>query len=142
MKKISFLLMAMLLSIISIAQTNVGSGNSTGQALPIDPYYGYSYSQSVYLSSDINASGSITGVRYYVDAGTALDDDAYDWVVSIATSTRTSFSGISDWEPVANFTQVYADSAYVVADPAGDYVEILFNTPFVYNGTDNIIMAV
>ncbi|SFT73789.1 Por secretion system C-terminal sorting domain-containing protein [Lishizhenia tianjinensis] len=142
MKKISLLLMGLLLTSLSIAQTNVGSGTSTGQAIPIEPYYGYTYSQSIYLSSEISASGSITGVRYYTASGTSLDANSYDWVVSIATSTKTSFSGVSDWEPVSNFTQVYADSAYVVSDPAGDYVEILFDSPFAYNGTDNIIMAV
>lgn len=142
MSKITIAFVAILTSMLSFAQTNVGSGSLTGKNIPIEAFFGYSYSQSVYLSSEINASGSITGVRYYVSSGTSLTDDSYQWVVSIGTTTRTDFSGTSDWEAVSTFTQVYSDSAYVTSDPNGDYVEILFSSPFVYNGTDNLIISV
>lgn len=43
-----------------ISVVAIGSGTTTGQGIPIEPYYGYTYSQSIYLQSEINtASKSI-----------------------------------------------------------------------------------
>ena len=50
-----FLLILLFLPFIINAQTiNIGAGTTTGQSLPIEPYFGYSYSQVIYLQSEIN----------------------------------------------------------------------------------------
>jgi len=125
-----------LCSFNSNAQVNVGTGTLTGQSLPIDPYYGYTYSQSIYLASEINAAGSITGITFYGDAGISALSNSDDWVVYVGHTTKTSFANSSDWE--TGLTQVFAGTISVV----GNNVTVTFSTPFVYNGTDNLIVAV
>ncbi|PWH84947.1 hypothetical protein DIT68_11275 [Brumimicrobium oceani] len=94
--------MTSLFALNANAQVNVGTGTLTGQALPIEPYYGYSYSQSIYLASEINANGSITGITFYTDAGTIISN-SNDWVVYLGHTTKSSFTSSSDW--VSGLTQ-------------------------------------
>ena len=63
-----------------LSQVTVGNGTNVNEELPIEPYFGYSYSQSIYNSSLINASGSITGVTYFATPGTTLANSS-EWVV-------------------------------------------------------------
>lgn len=138
MKKTLQLLLFCSLSLFALnssAQVNVGTGTLTDQALPIEPYFGFSYSQSIYLASEINASGSITGITFFADAGTVLTS-SNDWVVYIGHTTKTSFSSTTDWE--TGLTEKFAG----IITSVGDQVTITFTTPFVYNGTDNLIVAV
>lgn len=52
MKKITLLLL-LLITTLSSAQVSIGSGDdgNSVNSPPISPYYGYSYSQSIYLAS-------------------------------------------------------------------------------------------
>lgn len=117
------------------AQVNIGTGTQTGESLPIEPYYGFSYSQSIYLASEINASGSITGVKFYTDPNISISS-SNDWVVYLGHTTKTAFSSTTDWE--TGLTEVFNGSISVV----GNEVTITFTTPFAYNGTDNLMVAV
>ena len=65
MKKL-YLLLALLLMLVqsSFSQVTVGEQSSTVSFLPVYPYYGYTYSQSIYPASSIGASGDITGITY------------------------------------------------------------------------------
>ncbi|MFY7667036.1 T9SS type A sorting domain-containing protein [Flavobacterium sp.] len=122
----------------SIAQVQVGSGNNQLQNVPIEPYYNFSYSQSIYLASEINATGQITGIQYYYSGTTSLES-SQEWVVYLKTSDRTSFADATDWEDIATFTQVYS-GVFPVTAPG--WYTINFDVPFDYNGTDNLIVAV
>jgi len=138
MKKITFLMAFIaLLSWQGDAQVLVGTGTDVGQALPIEPYYGFTYSQSIYLASDIGANGNITGVKYFATPSTTLaNSDSV--TVYIAHTTRTSFASTTDWEPIATFTQAFVG----VVTVTGGELLITFPSPFNYNGTDNLIIAV
>jgi len=142
MKKISLIILTLMVTTFGLAQTSVGSGTLTGNSVPINAFYEYSYSQSIYYSSEILASGSITGIRYYVPSGVEIDDDSYDWVVYIGETTKTNFTGTSDWVATTGQTMVYDDSAFVTPSANGDYVDLVFSTPFSYSGNDNIIITV
>ncbi|WP_298146405.1 T9SS type A sorting domain-containing protein [Flavobacterium sp.] len=139
MKKITLTLALLCLFVVGgFAQVQVGTGNEETRNAPIEPFYGYTYSQSVYLASEINASGQITGIQYYFSGTTALPN-SQQWVVYLAQSSRESFADQADWEDIANFTQVYS-GPYPVNGPG--WYTITFDTPFDYNGTDNLIVAV
>jgi len=138
MKKITFLMAFIaLLSWQGNAQVLVGAGTAVDQALPIEPYYGFTYSQSIYLASEIGANGNITGVKYFATPSTTLaNSDSV--TVYIAHTTRTSFASTTDWEPIATFTQAFVG----VVTVTGGELLITFPSPFNYNGTDNLIIAV
>lgn len=129
------------------AQTTlqIGTGTGTTQNSPINMYYGYSYSQTIYLASDLIAAGGfagdITKIRYYLNTGPIGNLDA-GWKVYIGYTTNTQFTGTNAaaWIPVASLTQVFDGT--VTFPAAGNWVDITLNTPFSWNGTGNIVVAV
>ena len=123
----------------------VGNGNNTGEHLPIEPYYGYTYSQSLYLASDLSGVGSnkrISKIYYNYHKASSGDHDADDWVVYLGT---TNDNTITDWVPVTNLTKVFdGNSGYGDIATGDGWMEIILDTPFNYNpSTDgNLIVAV
>ena len=129
--------MVVLFSFGAQAQVQVGSGTNTSQHLPIYAYYGYTYSQQIYLASEINASGTITQLKFYFNGSTLSNSN--NWTIYIGTTTKTSFSSTSDWIATSSLTQVYSGT---FTDP-GAAGWITFDiTDWAYNGTDNIVVAV
>ncbi len=125
------------LNLGAFAQVQVGTGTNTSQSLPINAYFGYSYSQVIYLASEINASGDITELQWYFN-GSSLSS-SNDWTIYIGHTTKTSFSSTTDWVAVGSMTQVFSAT---FTDP-GAAGWITFDiTDWTYNGTDNIVVAV
>ena len=141
MKKITLLLLLLLTTTFSFSQISIGSGDD-GDGLnspPMTPYYGYSYSQSIYLASEIGASGDITSIEYALNAGstfTSADDNVDVW---IGHTAKTAFDSASDWVDVSTLSQVLVDGTVTVAN---DVLTITFSSPFAYNGSDNLVIAV
>jgi hypothetical protein len=143
MKKITFSILMMLsFSLLSFAQVQVGTDTSTTSNYPITSCYGYTYSQQIYLASEINTSGNITELSFYLDAQTSTADfsESTDWTVYLGHSTKTEFVDTDNWEDLSNLSSVYTGT---VTFPAEDnWFTITLDTPFAYNGTDNLILAV
>jgi gliding motility-associated-like protein len=141
MKKSTLLLFALFTMLFQInAQVAIGAGNLQGENAPFEAYFGYSYAQTVYLASEINASGDITEIQWYY-SGTSDLANSQDMIIYMAESTRAEFADTDDWEPLASLTQVYAGGITVIAGTEG-WVTITLDTPFTYSGTDNLIVAV
>ena len=141
MKKSTLLLFSLFLILFQInAQVAIGSGNLQGENAPFEAYYGYSYTQTVYLASEINASGEITDVQWYY-SGTSDLANSQDLVIYMAESTRTDFANTDDWEPSTSLAQVYAGGISVTPGVEG-WVTLTLDTPFTYSGIDNLIIAV
>ena len=140
MKKITLLLL-LLTTTLSFSQVSLGNGDD-GDGLnspPISPYYGTSYSQSIYLASEINTSGDVTSIEYALNAGTdfsSADDNVDVW---IGHTAKTAFDSTSDWVDVTTLSHVLVDGTVTVAN---DVLTITFSSPFTYNGTDNLVVAI
>ncbi len=126
-------------------QFQIGSGTNTGEHLPIEPYYGYTYSQSLYFSSDFGSVGSnkrISKIYYNYTKSSTNDHDADDWVVYIGTTSATS---VSDWTAVGSLTKVFdGNSGYGDIAAGNGWMEITLDTPFNYDPSSdgNLIVAV
>ena len=133
--------MAFLFTIFSFSQVNVGSGTTLNEEMPIEPYYKFSYSQVIYTAAEINASGSITGLKYTASPETTLANSD-GWEVWLGHTTLSSHSidesNVPIWVDISELTQVFTGTVSVV----DQVVEIVFETPFEYNGTDNLMVAV
>jgi|GEM_PF-5136734 len=145
MRKLNLNWLLSFLAIVSLAwhlqaQVQVGAGTSTGKSIPIEPFYGYTYSQNIYLASEINASGDITTISFQFNGNGALPNSSSSWVIYLGHTTKTSFSSTTDWEPVANLTQVYSGS--ITATATGTQWISIDITDFPYNSTDNLIVAI
>ena len=130
------------------AQTiQVGSGATTSGVLPINSCYGYSYTQQIYLASEILGAGAnginnqITKIRFKPTNDNPMSN-SHDWVVYLGQTTKTSFSNTSDWIPVSAMTQVFDSSIGTLNTVPNVWIEITLTTPFSWDGISNIVVAV
>ena len=118
----------------------IGSGSVTGYNLPLNPYYGYNYSQTIYLQSEINVSGQRIEKLFYDWNGLAAGTNTKDWTIYMGHTPKTAFSSVSDWVPFADLTAVFSGVVTLPASPG--WVEIVLTLPFAYDNTDNLVIAV
>ncbi len=115
----------------------IGTGDDLKEEdLPMRSYSGYSYSQSIYLQSEIDKTNSMITHLYYRKA-----DGNWSNAGEIKIYMgHTSLSELSDWIPFSDLTEVN----YTEALPAGDangWIEFVLEEPFIYNNTDNLVIA-
>lgn len=113
---------------------------------PIFTSLDYSYTQQIYTQPEINHQGPITKISFYqmfsqFAPGNSLEN-SHEWDIYMGHVSRGSFSDLADWEPVANLELVFSGSVLDYFVPIGQWMEITLDTPFDYNNTDNLLLAV
>jgi len=117
----------------------IGNGTANNN-LPINPFYGYTYSQSIFLQSEINVPNQRIESVYYYWNGVAEAVDSNDWTIYMGHTAATEFASTTDWIPLANLSTVFSGT---IALPAtAGWIEIPLTAPFIYNNTDNLVIAV
>jgi hypothetical protein len=121
----------------------VGSNQNSSSTYPLEAYYGYNYSQTIYLASDIMTAGgagpaNITSVSfYYTNVG--LPVNTWDnWTLYMKNTTTSDFIDMDAWE--TGLTQVYTGT---ITPPAtsGQWMTITLTTPFLWDGSSNIVVG-
>jgi hypothetical protein len=145
MKGLCMMLFALGISLPSMAQvSNVSfaTGTTTSGILPIYGNYGYSYSQQLYLDSEMGAYTTpqmINKVRFYYVSGPIANSN--NWTIYMGNTALSSFAGTApaDWVPLASMQQVFSG---VMANPTAGWVEITLTTPFIWDGNSNLVVAI
>lgn len=141
MKRKSLLLLLLLALFmpwaVNAQSVQVGDGTSTNSYLPSYNFYNYSLSQQIYTAEEIAASGNITSIAFY--NGGAEKSRQYD--IYMAHTTKTVFDTITDWIALTDADIVYHGTAATTMT-AGEWTTFTLDTPFAYNGTDNLVVAV
>ena len=140
MKKLIVLLITLIVS-TSLAYgafIEIGDGTGTQSYNPCYGYYNYSWSQTIYLQSEIGMAVDITGVMYNVsNAPSSYQMDNQE--VWVGHTALNEFPDNVNVDPAAlGFTQVYSGS---VVWNGGGWQGIDFTVPFSYNGTDNLMIV-
>ncbi len=112
-------------------------GRSTVGALPLYATQAYSYSQQIYLASAIGKAGAITSLAFEVATANANAPQTFD--VYMGHTSKASISPETDFVPFSDLTLVYSGT-YTFAATGWNDIEL--QTPFIYNGTDNLVVAV
>ncbi len=119
----------------------IGSGTDAAADLPFYSYYNHSVSQQIYLAEEMQGkSGNITSISLINASGTQLNTRNIE--VYMTHTTETCFSTTSSYTNFISMTaadQVYAGTH--TFDSSTQYSTIEFETPFAYNGQDNIILT-
>ncbi|QAA82934.1 T9SS type A sorting domain-containing protein [Aequorivita sp. H23M31] len=141
MKKITFsILLGLLWFWGSFAQIPIGTQDGTTSTMPIFSCWNYSYSQQLVYQSEINAQGQITSITYFYDVTTGGTDSSTDWTILMGHTPKTNFANENDWVQMGDLTEVF--SGTVTFPAQGQQMTIEFDTPFTYNNTDNLVIAV
>lgn len=137
MKRI--LLLSLLFAVFAVkAQININIGSTNVGAAPVSSFFSYSYVQQIYPKQEVNAAaaGNITGLSFYLDPSSTLNDSS-SWTVYLGHTSKLSFTSGTDWIPAAQLTQVFSGTV----NKNGNKVDVVFTTPFTYNNTDNLVIA-
>ncbi len=141
-KKITFLFFALLMTVFSwqgSAQVSIGEQDGNSSTIPINGLYNYSYSQQIVYQSEINANGDITSISFFFSSSTTPGNNN-DWTIYMAQTAKTEFTTATDWVPGANLIEVFDG---IVTFPANNnWMQITFDTPFSYDGTQNLVIGV
>ena len=114
-----------------ITQT-LGTLNNYGSTyIPINTYYYYGHSQTIYQASDLTP-GVINTIGYNYYSGTAFN--RYLTIYMGTTSSNTS-----TWINPSSLTTVYNGQ---VQFTSSGWKDIQLTTPFNYNGTDNLVVVI
>ncbi len=114
------------------------TGTSTAQnyTLPVNTYYGYSYTQQIITASEIGGPSTFNGISFNY-AYSSPNNSESNVNIYIGTTDKSSFSSTTDYVDPATLTLVY--SGPLVCNQGWN--EFAFTTPFVYDGTGNIVIA-
>ncbi|MCF8365325.1 MAG: choice-of-anchor J domain-containing protein [Bacteroidales bacterium] len=113
----------------------IGGGNDSSMMVPIAPWWGFSFTQTLFLQSEIDiANKRIHKIAYsYVGVNPNLDFMVEVWML------HTTLDEITTTVPLTDFTKVYDGPYIVAAGEAFSYIDI---EPFFYNNSDNLIITV
>ena len=112
----------------------IGSGTTTNDYLPSYSYYKQSLTEQIYTPAELGGAGLITSIAFY--NGGAAKTRTYDFYMK--ATTKSTFSSKTDWIAVTAGDKVFSGSVTMVAN---DWTTIVFTTPFVYDGTSNVVLV-
>ncbi|RYZ46945.1 MAG: T9SS type A sorting domain-containing protein [Sphingobacteriales bacterium] len=144
-KKLINLACALAIPFLGIAQptatVTVGTGTNANYQVPLNTFYGFSYTQQLYLASEINKplGGTITMIRFYWSGGTYGLSSSNTWTVYIGNTTKTSFAGSTDWVAPGTLSTIYTGT--ITAPTTNQWIDIPLSTPFNYTGGTNSIVV-
>lgn len=115
-------------------KTVIGSGTSTYSYLPTssDPY---NLTQQIYTAAEIGKKGRIYSIDFYnngTEASRNLD-------IYLVPTDTTAFASFNDWKAVTSEDLVFSGE---VTMASGAWTTILFDTPYDYDGTSNLVLCV
>lgn len=115
----------------------VGTGTEIETELPTEPYNNYTYSQSIYLQSEIDTTNQrITSIYYHYNGNTAWTRSVD---VYLGHTTKTEFTSTTDWVNSGDLTLVFSGDLTVSA--SDEWIEIPLTEYFSYNNTENLVVA-
>lgn len=118
----------------------IGSGELTGYTIPLNNYYRYSYTQQIYTASEIgNSAGLINCIAFqYVNPSSQTKNIE----VYLGNTNKTSFSNDDDFISTNNMQLCYEGPWSLIASEGDNWINIPFSTPFEWDGTSNIVIAI
>ncbi len=114
----------------------IGSGTETSNLLPTDNYYNYSLTQQIYTKSEIGGSKTLRSISF-------LNASQYERTrnldIYLIHTDKEAFADGSGWIDCSGAQKVFSGEVMFFV---GEWTTIVFDTPFEYNGTDNLAVIV
>lgn len=122
-------------------QATIGTGTANTSLIPSYGYYDYSWSGMIYTQSEINKSGTLKTLSFYVDAASPASSTLTNQKIYVGHTTSSSFPSSPDEVltseiSVLDYTLVYDGS--VTFTPG--WTTITLQQPFDYNNVNNLFV--
>jgi len=136
MKKLIIAVLLVCVGLLIADPIPIGEGMETGTYLPMEPYYGYTYSQVIYTADEIGGAVDIENVAWHFNGNSAWVEDC---TIYMGHTTLDEFGVYPSWMPLTELTEVWT-GGFSVMD-FDHWVTIELQNIFAYNGTDNLVIA-
>lgn len=121
----------------------VGNIEEESYHLPLCTSWYGNYTQQIYKSELIDYEGEISKIRFFhCGSFHGSLNYSHEWMIYLGHTDRDCFASLSDWEPLANLSLVFAGSVLDYFPPAGEWMEIPLQIPFVYDNEHNLVVAI
>ncbi|HQL14034.1 MAG TPA: carboxypeptidase regulatory-like domain-containing protein, partial [Candidatus Cloacimonadota bacterium] len=117
-----------------IVAITLGDGGEIGR-MPMDMYWKNSLFEAIYLGSELNIGGLITGIQFYNDFVSNLPNMPTN--VWLGETTQTDLS--AGWIPSTQLTAVFAGNVDYPSGP--NNINIAFTTPYTYAGGNLVLLV-
>ena len=141
-QRLAFLLMTLVcligMSSVVTAQdcVGIGEGTSKNNNLPICSFYHGSYTQQLYLADELDLGAvNITSVAFQYDYASSTTRTISIFMANTDAESLSSSYVTDGFQEVLTATEVTFDNS-------GEWVTIDLETPFAYDGTSNLVVAV
>ena len=118
-------------------EQQIGTGNTTSYLFPLNNFYNYTYTQQIYLASEIGGARDITGIMFDYAYSSAMTSKT-DVKIYLGHTTQSTFSSTSNYVPLSNLQLVYSGNL----NCHNGWNTFQFDSIFHYDGTSNIVLAV
>ncbi|MCK5787969.1 MAG: hypothetical protein KAH32_03150, partial [Chlamydiia bacterium] len=116
----------------------VGTGMEVNTSLPLEMYYGYTYSQSIYTPADLtDISGSITSISYYYNGNSSFAGDVID--IYMGTTPQNEFLTTNDWVNYSDLTLVYSGTLNTTT--TAGWITFDLDVPYTYSANGNLVVG-
>lgn len=116
------------------------SSTASGYYYPVNPYYGYSLSETILDAEELGGAKTFTTISYYFHATTAPSTKT-DVTIYIQPTQKSVFTSNSDIELLNSETAVQVFSGSF-ANFAQGWNELTLTTPYDYDGLSNLMIIV
>jgi hypothetical protein len=111
-------------------------GTITTYNIPVNNYYNYTYSQQIFLASEMGGAATIDSIAFDY-AYSSPSTDKTNVTIYLGHTTQSTFSGTSNYISSTGLQQVYTGPLNCTQG----WNTFVFTTPFQYNGTDNLVLV-
>jgi chitodextrinase len=116
-----------------------GGGNAV--TYPVNFTWPYNENQMILTADEIGTAGSIVSLAYKRYSGGNGDPTTRTFDIYMMHTTRDSYESTNDWIPVTANDLVFS-SSYTFQTTGDDWQTIELDTPFEYNGSDNLCICI
>ena len=119
----------------------IGEGTNTTYSAPIDNFYKNTATQTIYTADQIAQAGRIESIQYNCTITGEVDLTLDELKIYMAHTTMDIAETTSSWVPQSDAVLVYSATNYAMPTAEGPVLFTL-QTPFQYNGTDNLAIII
>ena len=138
--EVSFTTVCDSISMVPSNPITIGTGTSTSYTLPFNNFYRNSWSEMIYPASLIDESGLITSIAFHVSDVPSSNYPFNTLTIYMGTSSDSVHTSNSSWLPMSDLTEVFSDMNVSSPTDTG-WLTIELDTPFQYNGTENLVIV-
>ncbi|MBE0641775.1 MAG: SprB repeat-containing protein [Bacteroidales bacterium] len=115
---------------------STGTGSQSTPYIPFYGYYDYSWSVSLYQADELNLSGTIDSISFYV-SNTISGYTVGNQIIRIGHVTDNELTSL--FKPAATGLSTVFNGSITLSGPG--WVTLPLSAPFQYNGLDNLMIV-